>query len=297
MKFVTPKFLLPKKRSPNMNIETNKILLSQGKKPIVYDVFFKSTPKKLPVVIFCHGYKGFKDWGAWDLFSRSFAKAGFFFLKFNFSHNGGTTEQPIDFPDLDAFSNNNYSLELDDLERVLQFLTSDNPYTQFIDSTNISLIGHSRGGGIVSIKAEENPIVKKVISLAGVSDFRARFMENSEGFNIWRETGIIHVENTRTKQMMPHRWQFYENFIANKERLTIERAIRNMKIPHLIIHGSSDSSVDIKEAKQMKEWNPNSLLEIIPNADHVFGASHPWNESDLPADLQKVVNVSLDFIG
>ena len=52
--------------------------------------------------------------------AKEFAKDGFCFIKFNFSHNGGTVEQPIDFPDLEAFGNNNYTKELDDLESVIR---------------------------------------------------------------------------------------------------------------------------------------------------------------------------------
>ena len=44
-----------------------------------------------------------------------------------------------------------------------------------IDLNNIILIGHSRGGGSVLIKASENSIIKNVISWAGVSDFKTRF--------------------------------------------------------------------------------------------------------------------------
>ena len=104
-----------------MNIEQNLIVDSKHIKPIVTDVFYQKTNKPKKVVIFCHGYKGFKDWGAWNLMAESFAKAGFFFIKFNFSHNGGTAENPIDFPDLEAFGNNNYTKELDDLERVIDW--------------------------------------------------------------------------------------------------------------------------------------------------------------------------------
>ena len=64
--------------------EKNLILTSEGKKPIVYDVCFNQTQSPKPVIIFCHGYKGFKDWGAWQLVAETFANAGFFFLKFNF---------------------------------------------------------------------------------------------------------------------------------------------------------------------------------------------------------------------
>ena len=44
-----------------------------------------------------------------------FADAGFVFVKFNLSHNGTTIEHPIDFVDLEAFGNNNFAKELDDL--------------------------------------------------------------------------------------------------------------------------------------------------------------------------------------
>ena len=92
-----------------MTIEKNLILTSTDKKPILLDIYYTGKKKEKPVVIFCHGYKGFKDWGAWHLVAEAFAETGFCFVKFNFSHNGGTVENPIDFPDLEAFANNNFS--------------------------------------------------------------------------------------------------------------------------------------------------------------------------------------------
>ena len=38
--------------------------LQEAQKPIVYDAYFKNDGKAKAVVIFCHGYKGFKDWGS-----------------------------------------------------------------------------------------------------------------------------------------------------------------------------------------------------------------------------------------
>jgi uncharacterized protein len=269
-----------------MNIEKNHILSSPDKKSIILDTFFTGEKKDKPVVIFCHGYKGFKDWGAWHLVAEAFAQAGFCFVKFNFSHNGGTMENPIDFPDLEAFANNNFSLELDDLERVITYL----------NIPQVSLIGHSRGSGIVLIKAQEDLRVDKVITWAGVSDYKARFFEGSKSFEQWKETGITHVENSRTKQQLPHYWQFYEDFIANEDRLTISRAVSALQKPQLIVHGSTDPTVSIKEAQTIHNWNSNSRLEIIENADHVFGSKHPWSENELPGDLKKVVKLSIKFL-
>lgn len=279
-----------------MNKLLNKVLERPAKKPIVYDVFFTPSQKPKPIVIFCHGYKGFKDWGAWELVATAFAEAGFFFLKFNFSHNGGTMENPIDFPDLEAFAQNNYSKELEDLEDIINHVATTKRFHEEAAVTNISLLGHSRGGGIVLIKAQENNFVKKVVTWAGVSDYKIRFQEGSKNFEQWKNTGRTFIENGRTKQQMPHDWQFYENFIQNEERLTIKRALAYLEKPCLFVHGSEDPTVSIKEAKQLKHWKKNAALRIIEDANHVFGASHPWEKENLPQHLQEIVAITSSFL-
>ncbi len=278
-----------------MLIKKNQILTSENKKPILYDVFYNETQEPQPIVVFCHGYKGFKDWGAWHLVAEAFAEAGFCFVKFNFSHNGGTIEQPIDFPDLEAFAENNFSLELDDLDRVLNEIEKGNENLPKKTST-ISLIGHSRGGGIVFIKAEEDSRVSKVATWASISDFKARFQEGTEEFKSWKETGVTHVENSRTKQMLPHNFQFYKDFKENETRFSIHRALKNIEVPVLIVHGSEDPTVSLKEAKILHSWNPKSELLTINGADHVFNAKHPWDANSLPDELKKVVEKTIDFL-
>jgi pimeloyl-ACP methyl ester carboxylesterase len=279
-----------------MHIEKNGVLTSKTQKPIVYDVYHNDSHTPKPIVIFCHGYKGFKDWGAWHLVAKAFADRGFFFLKFNFSDNGGTVQQPIDFPDLEAFAQNNYSKELEDLERVIHYVRSTKKYANEVDVQQVNFIGHSRGGGIVLIKGEENIVVKKVVTWAGVSDYRIRFQEGTESFKNFKKTGRTFVENGRTKQQMPHDWQFYENFIENEDRLTIQRAASHLKKPWLIIHGDKDTSVTLDEAKLLHSWNSKSKLEILNNADHVFGAKHPWDKETLPSALKTVVELTCNFL-
>lgn len=279
-----------------MIAKKNNILQSKDKKPIVYDIYFEPSTTPKPIVIFAHGYKGFKDWGAWELVAETFASAGFFFLKFNFSHNGGTIEDPIDFPDLEAFANNNYSLELDDLNRIVDFICSENDFLDEINSEKINLIGHSRGGGIVLIHAAEDSRINSVITWAGVSDFKVRFQKGTEGFENWLKSGITYIENSRTQQQLPHYIQFYKDFEENEYRLTIKRAVSNLNKPQLILHGSDDVTVSTKEAIDIKKWNPESELEIINEADHVFGSRHPWEEKNLPKNLEQVVNLTLTFL-
>ncbi|MFI1744636.1 alpha/beta hydrolase family protein [Thalassobellus sediminis] len=278
-----------------MILKQNFIIEGKHQKPILVDVTQLQNKANLPIIIFCHGYKGFKDWGAWNVMAEAYAKANFCFIKFNFSHNGGTIEQPIDFPDLEAFGNNNYTKELDDLESVINWVSENDTIKNISNITNINLIGHSRAGGIVSIKAEENNLIKKVISLAGVSSFGKRTSTTGD-LKQWKKDGVKYVLNGRTKQQMPHYYQFYEDFIKNEERLTIKRAVSNLSIPHLIIHGTNDTSVLIDEAKNLHKWNSNSQLKLIEGANHVFGGQHPWSKDSLPDHLNQVIKITTDFL-
>lgn len=278
-----------------MEKKKNIILNRIDKKPILIDVFSSEEQENQPIVIFCHGYKGFKDWGAWNLMAETIAKAGICFVKFNFSHNGGTIENPIDFPDLEAFGNNNYTKELDDLNDVLDWVTSYFKDNNQINTDNINLIGHSRGGGITIIKASEDARINKLITLASISDFGKR-TATVGGLKEWKDIGVKFVLNGRTKQQMPHYYQFYEDFKANEVRLNIKFAEEKLNIPHLIIHGNKDVSISIDEAKELYQWNPKCKLEIIEGADHVFNVKHPWTNQNLSSELDKVVNLILKFL-
>lgn len=278
-----------------MKIAKNISIPGKHEKDILIDLFYTVNGTRKDVVIFCHGYKGYKDWGAWNQVAEEFALNNFFFVKMNFSHNGGTPEQPIDFPDLEAFGNNNYLKELDDLETVLDWLFAEQSLNSEINLKKVNLIGHSRGGGIVLIKASEDIRISKVVSWAGVSDFGSRFPKG-EILDAWKTKGIAHVHNARTKQEMPHYFQFFTSFKENEDRLTIRTAVSKLKIPYLIVHGDEDETVDIKEAQSLQSWSDQASLIAIKGANHSFGSSQPWQEDKLPKDLATAVLKSVEFL-
>ena len=276
-------------------IKNNLIKGTHGK-PIVSDLYYHKTNTRKPLVIFCHGYKGYKDWGAFDLMSSSFLGAGIALLKFNFSHNGGTPEQPIDFPDLEAFGNNNYMIELDDLESVINWVSTAEEFKDEIDINNIILIGHSRGGAIAILKASEDARIKKLVTWAAVCDLNRSMFEQGAELEQWKKDSVLYIVNGRTKQKMPHYIQFYNNYIKNKKRLDIQKATRKITIPQLIFHGGGDLGVPVAHAENLYQWNPASELMLLPKTNHVFGASQPWLEDKLPEDFSIVLKKTIDFI-
>jgi pimeloyl-ACP methyl ester carboxylesterase len=161
-------------------------------------------------------------------------------------------------------------------------------------NAEIYLFGHSRGGGISMLKAAEENRISKVVSWASPSDFTNKIPK--ERIALWKEKGVAFVYNVRTKQNMPMCFQFYENCIANKDRIDIKKAVESIKIPQLIIHGSEDPTVKLEEAKNLQKWNPDSQLHIIKGTDHVLGAFHPYDLEKYPTPLQEAIDVTIDFL-
>ena len=267
----------------------NKIYIGSENRQSVYDLTLPVKPKAL--IIFAHGYKGFKDWGAWSLVEKKFTENDFGFLKFNFSHNGGTAKNPIDFTDLDSFGRNDYTKELYDLKRITTLAISI--LKEYLMEIPIYIIGHSRGGGVAILHSQKDKRIKKVVTWAAISNIEDRFPIGDE-LEDWRYSGVRYVVNGRTNQRMPHFYSFYENFKANKENLDIENACRLLNKPFLPIHGDMDLAVSVSEGIMISRW-ADVELDIIKGAEHTFQTKHPWTKEKLPEDMLNVVDKTIAF--
>lgn len=263
---------------------------SKGRE-MAMDLTFDDALPYAPLLIWVHGFKGFKDWGSHHLVARYFAENGYRFLKFNFSHNGTTPEQLDDLTDLIAFSENTFTIELDDLQYVIDFACSGSVIPA---AKNVTLIGHSMGGGISIIKATEDKRVEKLITLASVANFRNLWPVEIE--KQWKLAGVLYFPNKRTGQEMPVKATLLDDIERNAGRLNILARAASVTQPWLIVHGTTDTVVPVSHAHDLKAMQPNAQLLIMPNTDHVFGASHPWQESELPADLLQVCKQTLLFL-
>lgn len=273
----------------------NIIIRGAENKPLALDIFYKDVEPS-PVVIYAHGFNGFKDWGNFDLIAQQFANAGLTFIKFNFTHNGTTPENPEEFVDPEAYGNNNYTRELFDLQAVIDWaVTSAGNQPSPIDSSRIYLIGHSMGGGIVLLKAAEEPRVKGVATWASISECKTPWGSwPPERLEEWKRTGVQYVTNSRTKQELPLYYQLFKDYQQHQDRLNIKEAVRRLSIPLLICHGTHDESVSIINAYELHAAAKNAELFEV-DSDHVFGRKHPWTEDHLPAPMQQVVDKTIQF--
>ena len=236
-----------------------------------------------------------EDGSAGLYFLCAFAEEEFIYVKFSFSHNGTTIDNPVDFVDLEAFGNDNISIELDDLSVVVDWVFSGAfpKVAEEKDLEKLYLIGHSRGGGISILKAREDPRIKKLCTWGSISEVAKYWTK--EQLETIRRDGVIYLPNSRTGQQMPIKWQMYEDYYVNLHRLYIPDAVRQLQIPFLIIHGVKDETVPVECAVEMKGWNKNAELFLVENGNHNFGGKHPWMNDTLPDDSKLVVKETIRF--
>ena len=277
-----------------MQIIKNISIEGSRNKPILVDIFFQDSGLPKPIIIFSHGFKGFKDWGHFNLMAQYFAEQGFVFVKFNFSHNGTTKDNPSEFGDLKTFGENNYIIELEDLGLVINHVLKNEKILKEINPLQIYLIGHSRGGAISILKAAEDKRVSKLVTWASVSDLISRNSEKT--INEWKTKGVVYTFNARTKQNMPLTYQFYETIQKNKSRLDVLKLSAELKIPYLIIHGTNDEAVSDKDALALHKACRHSDLILINEAGHTFETRHPFNELNFPHNTKTLLEKTGAFL-
>ena len=264
-----------------------------NKRLITLDISIPVSKTALPLIVFCHGFKGFKDWGHFNWVAESAAQQGLAFLKFNFSHNGINPENLTELSNLEAFAENNYSIELHDLGAVINYAVENSPVFN-INPKEIYLVGHSRGGGIALLKAAEDKKVKKLALWASLSEFDSFFRPAT--IEEWQKNGVVYAENKRTGQQLPLNKQFYDDYLKNKATLDVRKSAKMLEIPLLIIHGDQDESVDIAHAEFLYNLVQHSIFIKVEGGNHTFGAKHPFNpDTDASDMLDELLENTFEF--
>lgn len=264
--------------------------------PIRYDLYVPSGKPELsvPVVLFLHGFKGFKDWGPFPAACEALSEAGFGVLAMNFSHNG-VGEDPLSFDRLDLFEKETLSRDLADVGRVIRALREGDMASDKanLDTGRIGLLGHSRGGHTAIAAAAEFDEVSCLVTWSAVADYNARWTD--EMIRDWEEKGVTEIKNGRTGQMMPVGSVVYHDARENADRLMAVERVKELHIPALFIHARDDDSVPPGEAEKLKRNCPSQEAEmrLVAGTGHTFGGSHPFEGDDFPEPFGRVLGETI----
>lgn len=216
-----------------------------------------NTDKKTPLVIICHGFSGNCRTPFMTNLSESIVSQGMATLRFDFNGHGRSDGE---FKDMTVLN------EIEDLKNVIAWAEKQ-PWVK-----DISLVGHSQGGVVVSMVSGElgDRTVKAEVLLAAAAVLRDDALRgNTMGaiYNPWDFKGD-YIE-------LPHSPEagallLGKNYVETAIHLPIYETAANYNGPTLIVQGTHDQIVPYTYAERYHEKIKGSELKLIPDENHVF---------------------------
>lgn len=199
--------------------------------------------------VFAHCFTCSKDLKAIVKISRRLAKQNISVLRFDFSGIGNSGGK---------FSESNFESNISDLTSAVNWLSETNEAPKII-------IGHSLGGAAAMAALPQLASIRCLATLASPSCTKhlAEFLSSQNddieklGQGPVSIGGRDHIISTQ--------------MLASFRGFDLETSIRNIKLPHLIMHSPTDETVKYSHAENLFQWTsgPSTLL-TLPGSDHLF---------------------------
>jgi dipeptidyl aminopeptidase/acylaminoacyl peptidase len=164
-----------------------------------------------------------------------------------------------------------------DVLRAIHFLM-DSGYSK------IGLMGSSFGGFASLIAASQMPWLTLLALKSPVSDYLGLLIARDQNIDIqrWEQTGFIPVIGSDGQSI-----KLNYSFFQDAETIKSDDAIKNIKVPALIVHGDKDETVPIQQSIKCAELIKDCRLEVIKGADHTYTQ---------PKHFEKMLSSITDFI-
>jgi pimeloyl-ACP methyl ester carboxylesterase len=251
----------------------------------------QSTEGAQPILLFCHGFKGFKDWGSFPYAAEALSRRGIVTIRFNFSCNG-VGESMTEFDELEKFAVNTYAREIADLAILTNWITENRlPISANVDKTRLFIVGHSKGGGDAILFGANHPLVRGIITWNGIADvnlFDAKLRQEIA------EKGVGYIPNARTGQQMPISRVVIDDVDQNREEYDLLAKVAQMEQPLMIIQGEKDYERLVKGAERLHAAARSSQLHWIKDGDHTWNTRHPF--AGTTPQLEEAIEVTVRFI-
>ncbi|MFZ1291548.1 MAG: alpha/beta fold hydrolase [Melioribacteraceae bacterium] len=181
---------------------------------------------------------------------------------------------------------------INDVKSWIDFLEKDSSFNQII------IIGHSEGS-LLGMIASQNKNVDKFVSLAGAGESANKTIQKqlANQPKEFYETSLKYLDILEKGEMIDSMDQNYyslfrpsiQPYLISWFKYNPQVEIAKLKIPILILQGTTDLQVKEEDANFLHNANPNSQLKIIGGMNHVLKES----ELDMQKNMQTYSNPEL----
>ncbi len=274
-------------------IVKNGVLLGGGSgKPIACDVRYDPARPDAPVVVICHSFMAFKDWGFFPHVGTRLAEEGFTTVTFNFSLNG-VPPGADRISDFEAFASNTFSAELEDLRAVVEAVPGGELAPPGGRPGALVLLGHSRGGGVAASYASGDARVAALVTWSAIATFDRWNARQKEG---WRKRGFLPLSSNPA--MNPLRMGSGLLRDLDERLPEIDPLLRAPYIgsPWLILHGRADLTVPSREAEALAAAAApgRARLLLLDSVGHLFNGRNAGEDNYLT--LNHVISLTVDWL-
>lgn len=243
-----------------VSAQTSDTLKIRGSKGELFTILQKPAMKKgekLPVVIICHGFGSNCQTPLLTAIANDVVEQGMIAVRFDF--NGCGKSEGL-FQDMTVPN------EIEDLKHVIDWARKQS-WTE-----NISLVGHSQGGVVVSMTSGE--LGAKEIKCEALLAPAAVLRDDAiRGITRGANYDPYHLEGDYVE--LPGRsdvpgLKLGKAYIETAMHLPIYETAANYTGPALIIHGVHDQIVPYTYSERYHAAIKGSALKLVPDEDHRF---------------------------
>lgn len=212
-------------------------------------------PKPLnhDLVILCHGFQGSKDSHLMQCLAEELP---FTTVRIDFSGNGDSEGQ---------FCYSNYNKEVSDLRCLILHLRD-------LGANITTVVGHSKGGGVVLLYAAQYGDVPWIVNLAGRYDMRRGVRERfgEENYQTLMNNGSINVRGNRNGVSFSYRvtrQDLEERFAVDMSK-AVKRISDSIRV--LTVHGGEDKIIPVADGHEIDACARNGELVVFEGCGHSF---------------------------
>ncbi len=244
------------------------------------------------VMLICHGFKGYKDYGFFPHIAEAASAAGLIAHRFNFSHSGMTNH--IDtFHRPELFEQDTWRKQATDLKAVIAAVNSG---TLSGGGQPITIFGHSRGGLTTLLTAGDQGISEQLAGVVTAASPSACSRIGAEQKEMLKRVGRLPSPSSRTGQTLYVGRVWQDEIDQDPTWHDPCRAIAAIRCPVMLIHGSDDTTVPVSESQDLHRARPDADYLVIQGAGHTFNAPNPLPlDQTPPKESQQMIDAACGF--